>query len=81
MFRTLTRAMAATVLFASCVPAAEPMTKRRRRKYLNCRRLFRPDPRNVRHPDAAEGMRAFLEKRPNPTEPLTRTDIGATVRY
>ena len=25
------------------------MTKRRRRKCLNCRRLFRPDPRNVRH--------------------------------
>ena len=25
------------------------MTKRRRCKCLNCRRLFRPDPRNVRH--------------------------------
>ena len=25
------------------------MTKRRRRKCLNCRRLFRPGPRNVRH--------------------------------
>ena len=25
------------------------MTKRRRRKCLNCWRLFRPDPRNVRH--------------------------------
>ena len=25
------------------------MTERRRRKCLNCRRLFRPDPRNVRH--------------------------------
>ena len=25
------------------------MTKRRRRKCLNCRRLFRPDPRTVRH--------------------------------
>ena len=25
------------------------MTKRRRRNCLNCRRLFRPDPRNVRH--------------------------------
>ena len=25
------------------------MTKRRGRKCLNCRRLFRPDPRNVRH--------------------------------
>ena len=26
------------------------MTKRRQRKCLNGRRLFRPDPRNVRHP-------------------------------
>lgn len=25
------------------------MTKRRRRKCLNCQQLFRPDPRNVRH--------------------------------
>ena len=25
------------------------MTKRRRRKCLNCRRLFRPDPRTLRH--------------------------------
>ena len=25
------------------------MTKRRRRKCLNCGRLFRPDPRNLRH--------------------------------
>ena len=25
------------------------MTKRRRRKCLNCRRLFRPDPRNMWH--------------------------------
>ena len=25
------------------------MTKRRRRKCLNCGQLFRPDPRNVRH--------------------------------
>ena len=25
------------------------MTKRRRRKRLNCQRLFRPDPRNVRY--------------------------------
>ena len=25
------------------------MTKRRRRKCLKCQRLFRPDPRNVRH--------------------------------
>ena len=26
-----------------------PMSKRRKRKCLNCKQLFRPDPRNLRH--------------------------------
>ena len=34
---------------SSVAGGAVPMTKRRRRKCLNCGMLFRPDPRNVRH--------------------------------
>ena len=45
------------------------MTKRRRRKCLNCGRLFRPDPRNRRHrrycsaPDCRKASKAVSQAR------------------
>ncbi len=45
------------------------MTKRRRRKCLNCGRLFRPDPRNRRHqrycsaPDCRKASKAVSHAR------------------